>query len=64
MPTDLPPVADAFEALIAALAAEALRDPAAFERAAAFRQAVLALQARWENGDPPHRRRAAGAGGR
>lgn len=61
MPTDPTPVADAFEALIAALAAEALRDPAAFERATAFRQAVLALQARWENG--AHRRRAARADG-
>jgi hypothetical protein len=42
-----------------ALAAEALADPAQFDRATAFRQHVIRLAARWTAGQPPHTPRAA-----
>lgn len=55
-------VPDAFAALAQALAAEAVSKPDAFKRAGAFREAVLRLATRWEDGDPPHTVRTPKAG--
>jgi hypothetical protein len=50
---ETPSVPEAFAALAGALAAEAMRDSAGFDRIAAFRKRVLDLAQRWENGEPP-----------
>lgn len=47
-------VLSAFDALMAALAAEAMASKKKFERAAAFRTAVERLAERWADGVPPH----------
>lgn len=50
--TPTPTVPEAFAALVSALQAEAMR--ADFDRAAAFRRAVMTLAERWDAGAPPH----------
>lgn len=47
-------VVRAFSSLRDALAALALADPAAFDRATAFRAQVMKLSERWNAGQPAH----------
>lgn len=56
---ETPSVPEAFAALAAALAAEAMRDGPGFDRIAAYRKRVLDLASRWEAGDPPFTPRTA-----